>query len=156
MKFSEQHETRLGDIGELSINKFLTDNKFIIYKPINDAAHLIDGFAIRNMNEIIGFEVKTKPKRIYYNDTGIDIKHYNRYKLVLDKYGIEVFLFFVDGLYKKVYGNYLSVLDKEENGYPLNQKGIRYFDLDKMIIIDTIPDEIADMLIIHSKRNYKY
>lgn len=156
MKFNDQPETKIGDIGEEVINEYLVKSGFILYKPINNEAHLIDGFAVRSMKDIFAFDVKTKPRRLKYEDTGIDISHYERYKYITTKYKIPVFLFFVDGLYKKVYGNYLSVLEQECGNYPLKQKGIIYFPLNKMIIISELPDDISDTLIIHSNRNYDY
>lgn len=68
---------------------------------------------IKPNNEIILGDIKSKARRNKYADTGIDIKHYNTYKDLMKKNGLDFQLFFVDEALGCCYGESLRVLDKQ-------------------------------------------
>lgn len=86
-------------------------------------------------------EVKSKPRRDKYPDTGIPTRHYDDYKHIENKYGIQVFIAFVDEVLKKIYGNFLEELEKPEGRYPLRYANVIYFPLSKMRDITMLTDE---------------
>lgn len=153
-----------GDFGEDIINQFLESKGFVIYKPTTKSAHAFDRLAIKDKKQVVIVEVKTKPRRLYYPDTGIDIKHYNTYKEISKKHNIPVYLFFVDEEEGYIYGNYLSNLTeicivkqrRKEIQYPLIEKNIIYFPLSKMNKLYKLTDKQIKFLKENSTRNINY
>ena len=90
--------------------------------------------------------------------------HYQEYRFIRDKYGINVVLFFIDEERERIYGQSLEVLEEptvvEYQGfvleYPLTQGGIIYFPLKSMITVADIPDAAVKELKSYSTRNPKY
>lgn len=156
---------KYGQIGEDIVNKYLISRGIIPYAPSSSGAHPFDRLcASKDKRRLFVAEIKTKPARIYYPDTGINISHYLDYKHIQEVYKIQVIIFFVDHDRKSVYGNYLSELETECNiehngkviAYPLTYKGIIYFPLAKTIHVADIPDEEIEKLQILSSRNQDY
>lgn len=168
MKFSDKPETRKGALGEAIVHRHLESRGLIVYQPQTDGAHPFDNLcASRDKKTIVIAEVKTKPRRLYYPDTGIDIRHYNDYMHIQTKYGIPVFLYFVDAeSEKRIYGNKLIVLiasrQVEHNGklltYPIKSKGIIYFPLDAMLHVADLDAGDTQEIAALTTRNehYKY
>lgn len=168
--FEKTKKFRKGMVGEKIIDAWLWDNGYIPYRPKSGAAHPFDRLcASRDKKVIFIVESKAKASRTYYPDTGIDYRHYKNYKYVYDKYGIDVMICFVDENKMKIYGNRLSILDKERtinhNGkeykYPLKQNTrygnkIIYFPLSCMRKISDIKPGEAEKLKELSTRNYAY
>lgn len=161
INFNDKQTTRKGKVGEDIVRKYLENKGWIIYEPKTDGPHAFDKVAIKDKKWMTLLEVKTKARRNYYNDTGIDIRHYEEYKEISEKYNMPIFLFFVDEMLGKVYGNKLSYLEEEiktEDGlnYPLKQKGIVYFPLERMkpiAILDT--KQVLEIKHLNT-RNYEY
>ena len=156
-----------GDIGEAVVDNYLISKGFIPYHPNADGAHPFDRLvASRDKRTIFIADTKSKPARKYYPDTGIDVRHYEQYKFIQDKYHINVFIFFVDEDSGTIYGNVLSKLDEPKTefnpktvgwvGYPLVQGGIRYFPLSAMEQIGKIPEDELLKLRKLSTRNMAY
>ena len=131
-----------GDIGEKIVCDYLEGKGYVIYQAKTDKPHIIDYFAhSENLKKKFWIEVKTKPRRISYPDTGFDFRHYERYRTLDEDPSCRVFVFFVDETLGEVYGNYLSILDEKRvcnnKTYPFNQetqygRNIRYFPLEAM------------------------
>lgn len=154
-----------GNIGEVIVNQWLIKNGFIPYIPMELGAHPFDRLcATRDKKTIFVAEVKAKPARIYYPDTGIDIRHYDEYSFITEKYNLDVYIFFVDEDRKEIYGNILSTLIKPRTilhlgrkiDYPLKYKGIIYFPLEAMKKIADLTDQEANDLANLSGRNSIY
>lgn len=161
INFNDRTTTKKGKLGEVIVRKYLESKGWIIYEPkTEDKPHAFDKLAIKDKKHIVIAEVKTKARRTHYADTGIDIRHYDEYKLISEKHNIPVFLFFVDEYKKEVYGNKLSELEIEcvsgGHNYPLKQYDIIYFPLDKMITIAELDEEKSVELKKLSTRNYEY
>ena len=138
--WTDKREVKKGQIGERIIKSFLESKGYIIYTPNTDGAHAFDFLAIKNKEKALIAECKTYPKRKFYNDTGVDIKHYYEYKVVSENHNMPVFLFFIDDVKNEIYGNWLSELEKEcydgKIKYPLKENGKTgtkiYFSLNSM------------------------
>jgi len=138
--WDDKREVKKGKIGERIIKSFLENKGYIVYTPNTAGAHAFDFLAIKDKEKAIIAESKTYPKRKFYNDTGIDIKNYYKYKIISENHNMPVFLFFIDDVKNEIYGNWLSELEKEYNDgkikYPLRKNGKTgikiYFSLNSM------------------------
>lgn len=157
--WQELDTVKKGNIGEKIVIEYLSNKGYVVYKSITSGAHPFDNLcASRDKRKIFIAEVKTKEARKYYPDTGIDIRHYDQYKFIQDKYNLKVYLFFVDATNKKVYGNVIEKLENETvmgvYTYPLRQKGIIYFPLSNMKQISLLTNEQAEMIKAYNTKNY--
>lgn len=170
--FQKLQTTKKGNLGEYIVDKYLLNKNIIPYipHPENNTAHPFDRLcASRDKKNVFIAEVKTKASRNLYPDTGFNLKSYEEYKFIQDKYGIEIWIFFVDENINKIYGNKLSKLDIpidiEYKGrklkYPLIQpnnygRKIIYFPLACMVPVCDIDIELSQKLKELSTRNYEY
>jgi hypothetical protein len=154
-----------GNIGEKLVDQWLTSKGYIPYSPIATGAHPFDRLvASRDKKTIFIADSKTKAKRKYYPDTGIDIRHYKEYMHIQQKHNIHVFIFFVDEESMLIYGNFLARLDKsiavyhknKKINYPLLQHGIIYFPMVSMIEVCPIPKETAELMCYYTTKNDRY
>lgn len=148
-----------GNVGEKIVIDYLTEKGFVVYKSITNGAHPFDNLcASRDKKKIFIAEVKTKEARKYYPDTGIDIRHYNQYRFIQEKYNLKVYIFFVDAANKKIYGNSLEELESSKTvgdcKYPLKHKGIIYFPLDNTSFIAGLNDKQAETIKRYSTKKY--
>ena len=119
--WEDRKTVKKGNIGEEITRQYLESKGYIIYKPLTEGPHSFDNLAIKGKTNIFIVEVKTKPRRKYYNDTGIDIRHYKTYREVSKKHNLKVFIFFIDEIQGLVYGNDLNNLIKpvdDKKQYP--------------------------------------
>jgi hypothetical protein len=176
MSYKNTHTSRKGGLGEAIISKFIRDNGYIPYIPDAEKAHPFDKFiASPDKKRICIVEVKSKARRNYYPDTGIDQKHYLEYKYIESRYNVPVLLFFVDEFLQKIYGHNLTHLEKERNilylyqtessdkiskrrlTYPLLSKNeIRYFLITEMVIIKELSPAQARQLRNNNTRRYSF
>ncbi len=161
MEWLKKKEVLKGTLGEEIVLNWFKNNHpdYIIYRPESNKAHWFD-FLLTNKkkNKMFILEIKTKPKRVFFNDTGINLNHFQEYLALQNKYKLDVFIVFVDEKERCAYGNYLQQLLKpikiKKIEYPYfdnnNKKGsgkIVYFPLDNMkILIKQIPENIAKRL----------
>ena len=172
MKFSDLPQAKKAAIGEQIVDNYLRQNGFIPYHPSEiDGAHPFDRLvASKDKKRIFIGEIKTKPARFHYPDTGINKKSYQEYQYIHEKYGIRIFLFFVDEKKGEIYGNYLDLLDKKRiehrrDGkyvqYPLeqstiNRTSIRYWPTSAMELICKLDNAQIEMLCEHTTRSKQY
>lgn len=164
MVWQDKEEVKKGDIGEELVEKFLMKQGYALYDSIyKNSAHPCDRMAYSFKTHIITLlDVKTKPRRTYYPDTGINLNHFHVYNN-LNKSN-PFYLFFVDELSKEIYGNYLSVLAEERYithnnkvlKYPLIQNNIIYFPLVAMKFVCKIDANTINSIKKHSTRNNDY
>lgn len=156
--------TKKGNLGERIIIDLLEKKNWICYQAITEKAHGFDIMASKNKSNLCIIEVKSKAKRTYYPDTGVDLRNYKKYVDVHLKYGIPFYIIFIDENMKKIYGNTIEKLSQKtsviHNGktlnYPLKQNGLIYFPMKNMVEICEITDECADQLKQLSSRKYNY
>lgn len=146
----EQQKVKIGDYGEELVRNFLEEKRCVCYKPLTDASHPFDFLASRRDLGTFAVEVKTKPSRRKYPDTGFDVRHYKGYKQFTEEHSMNMFVFFVDVEKGLIYGNYLHELDKPRisNGdaYPFEEFTkhggmIRYFPLEAVIPVRKLTDD---------------
>lgn len=163
--WNDKETVKKGNVGEEIVNRWLIEHGYIPYMPMQLGAHPFDRLcASRDKRTIFVAEVKSKPRRVYYPDTGIDERHLKDYQFITDKYKLDVFIFFVDEDLKQIYGGKLATLcqprEVEHAGrilnYPLNYKGIVYFPLVAMTKIADLDDKQAEQLQELSTRKAEY
>ena len=123
MGWHDRTEVKKGDLGEQIVAQWLLDRGIVPYHSLADKAHPFDFLcASQDKKTIYIVEVKAKSKRECYEDTGIEYHHYMDYTNIREKYGIQVYLFFVDEKLGEIYGNKLSILEQPKivngNSYP--------------------------------------
>lgn len=159
----EQRKTKIGDYGERLIREHLEKLGCICYKSVTDGPHPCDFFMFNRDKHVIAVEVKTKPARKKYPDTGFDLRHYNGYKKFTEEHSMYMFIFFVDEERGEIYGNYLHKLDETRisNGmsYPTEERTkygqiIRYYPLSAMIPIRKLSrEEICELKRLRSDKS---
>lgn len=161
----ERQTVKKGDAGEALVDAFLKSKNVVPYQPVFDGPHPFDRLlATADKKQLFVADVKTKARRTYYPDTGIDRRHFDEYQHIADKYKMGVFLFFVDEDEQRIYGGWLSDLSKQRyviyNGktltYPLEQGNIVYFPLEAMQDICKLNATVSDGLKLLSSRSYEY
>jgi hypothetical protein len=170
ISFRDLPQTQKGEVGERIVRRRLQDLGWFVYSLLDDPdrAHPIDTIAMKHDNLIL-MDTKTKPRRQNYADTGIDIRHYHRYKVLSQRYNLRVYIAFCDEIKMEVYGNYLDILEQPRGAgtcegtpweYPQRHQGIIYFPLDIMQHIARLNDvaTLAEIEAIRllSTRKSKY
>lgn len=151
MNWRESPAFQKGLIGEDIVDKWLISRGWIPYRPVVNRAHPFDRIVASSDKKSIAIvEVKSKPARNNYPDTGINVSHYRNYCDSSRKHNLCVFLAFVDERRKEIYGEFLSVLQKPRtvsgNSYPLEYGGIIYFPLCAMRTIAKLTEEQSNAL----------
>ena len=129
---------------------------FTVYRPDDDSKrHPVDSLVISGQSlRIVMADVKTKPRRTKYPDTGINMINYGEYQRLQKINKIPVYIIFVDEFSGTIYGNFLDELDERKviihEGkklvYPLYERSIIYFPLISMKQIGRIsPEESAKL-----------
>lgn len=163
--FESLPQTQKGKVGEQLVDLHLFERGIIPYGPVFGAAHPFDRLcASRDKRDLFVVEVKSKARRTYYPDTGVNIAHYEGYMHIKATYQIPVFLYFVDEMLKKVYGGELAFLTRPtiipHKGkvlkYPLRSNGIIYFPLVNMTTLAELDEVSAQRLKALSTRKYAY
>ena len=124
---------RKGDYGEQLIIDLLESKGCRLIEKHNDEPHKID-FLFSGTHfppNRFYVEVKTKSHREYYQDVGIN-KNSHYFYSELQKI-FPVWLFFVDSTAGEIYGQDLKVLDNAGEFYPIEDKGVIYYPLNRMI-----------------------
>lgn len=173
MKFEETKMYKKGQLGEEIVDRFIIQRgKFIPYAPmVDDEPHTFDRLlATKDKKRLMIVEVKTLDSRDYYPDTGISIAHYEEYIEIQNKYGIDVWIFFVDSKLKKIYGNTLNNLNNEvtithrgrtitypdvKSNFTAVGGNIIYFPLMHMIDIAELTKDQAEQIKRYSNKGYK-
>ena len=170
MNWEARPQVKKGTFGEQIVDDRLRERGLIPYFPHYEGAHPFDRLcAKQNKKYLCIVEVKAKARRTHYPDTGINLKAYNEYLFLQNKYDIDVWLFFVDEAAGTIYGGKLHEIsvdcfesyNNKTLKYPLRQTNKRgkeeiYFPLKKMKTIYTLSREEVAQLKQHSTRNYEY
>ena len=154
MIWEDRPECQKGYLGEDLVFSYLENLGYRVYPCKSDGNHLIDFFAVKTnpVIEILMADAKAKARMTVYDSTGINIRHYDSYKESQDKYGVPVYLYFIDEtpIIESIYGQYLT------NLHPYFISGKAMFSLWQMEHITKIPSEYAKQLRILSNRNHEY
>ncbi len=154
---SFKEKMALGDIGETLVSQFLQDKfGYAIYRPQDDkVAHWIDIIAMDKFTDgMFAVEIKTKPKLLYYNATGINTRSHYEYLELQKKHNLDVMLFFVDADLKQIYYSKLSSLliptIYNEIQYPnfeiLQKQNIVLFPLEEMEVVKNLTENEINLI----------
>lgn len=159
-------EVKKGNLAEQIVDAYLqTSGDFVPYAPICEGRHPFDRLvASRDKRKVFIADCKAKARRNYYPDTGIDVRHYEEYKEIAERYHMDAFLFFVDEKQRAIYGNFLSELEKPAkitvgryiHNYPKREGRIIYFPLAHMVEVAKLTEDQARELERLSTRHYDY
>jgi hypothetical protein len=153
VKFENLASYRKGRIGEQIVDDWLIADAWVPYRPQEGVAHPFDRLmASRDKQRLCIVEVKTKPHRNAYMDTGINRSHFGDYGRVTIKHDVPLFLAFVDENTRSIYGNWWTELlrtreaDRESarhgcTSYPWFHGGQVYFQLAIMRTIKHLNDQ---------------
>jgi hypothetical protein len=165
MDWGNRAQVRKGSLGEALVDAYLMTRGLVPYAPVVDGAHPFDRIcSLRDKSRLFIAEVKTKARRNKYPDTGINQRHYDEYSHIQERHQVDVWIFFVDELLGKIYGNSLSALSMPRSiphdgrfiDYPLKDRGIIYFPLEAMKDVAPLTEENVARLKDLSSRNYEY
>lgn len=106
-EWESRTEVKKGNVGESCVKKFLEEKGFVCYQPTTDNAHAFDMLAIKNKQTAIIAEVKSKELLNKWKATGFPQRNFLEYERFYKKYGIKIFMFFVDHKRGEIYGNWL-------------------------------------------------
>jgi hypothetical protein len=147
------------------VDAHLFSGGIVPYGPLLGKAHPFDRLcASQDKKNLFIVEVKSKARRNYYPDTGVDVRHYEDYMHIKATYAIPVFIYFVDEMLMRVYGGEIGWLSCSRTvahkgrqlNYPLRQGGIIYFPLEAMTTLCPIEADAAKQLKALSTRAYAY
>jgi hypothetical protein len=111
-KYKEgSREARLGDIGEDIVDNDLMNKGHFVCKNIKKGPHVIEGAVFHFDKDPFIYEVKTKPFWAPLNATGFNLHSFRNYEK-LNRFGMDVKIFFVDSSTGTMYGNTLDELKK--------------------------------------------
>lgn len=166
--FRDLNTTRKGELGEKIVERWLQQKGWVIYRPADDGQHHpVDCFATerRNPSNSCIVEMKAKPHRIKYPDTGVDLAHWRIYLTLEEQHQKPMFIAFVDEFDSEVYGNFLHKLEVPRRirgiDYPRTENNgrdqIRYWPLCNMERnLCRLSPEIAEQLWALSTRSPEY
>ena len=162
--WEDKPRVQKGNLGEEIVDRYILSKGLIPYHPVFDGPHPFDRICVMADCCLAIVETKTKAHRTFFPDTGIDKKHYEKYKAIQSKYKIEVFIYFVDEAKGEIYGGslrtlatpYTVLVRNQKINYPWEDKGIVYFPLENTEPIAHLTDAERDVLRSLSTRNYEY
>ncbi len=141
--WNKRKKTKKGNYGENLVKTYLTKKGYMIYEASNpDEVHPIDQIILFKNKIICFIEVKTKPKRVMYNDTGIDWTTHCNYLEFGDMNNLPVFIVFVDESIGWAYGEYITSLAMSG----VKENGMIYFPLKSMKMLFKISEEDRENL----------
>lgn len=165
MRWQDRAEVKKGDKGEAIVDRFLIRNGCMPYRPAIEGPHPFDRMYI-NLEDKRAFivEVKTKPRRTHYPDTGINKRHYDGYMKTKATSNLDLYLFFVDEGCGEIYGEEIETLSEkwhiEHNGecreYPSVEGKIIYFPVAAMDVFANFTPEEMDEIKTLSTRNVAF
>lgn len=164
MEWENRTQVKKGNLGETIVKETLESKGYVVYKCVTEKAHAFDFLAVKDKQIFLIAEVKSKARFNNFEATGIDLRHFNEYKFILENQKIDILLFFVDEHPKeeRIYCQKLSVLMQEKTirniKYPnmLISKGKILFSLSDMITVCKLTELQLIELKRYSTRNYDY
>lgn len=166
--FRNLNTTRKGEIGERIAEQWLRTRGLEVFRPTDvGQPHTVDRFLVdrRNPGKAFICDVKTKPRRHKYADTGVDLRHWHKYVGLSEQHNMPALLTFVDEMEGRVYGNFIHILDHEPRWiegkwYPSTENNgrdqIRYWHLSVMETFGVLSPEDIETLRALSTRNSEY
>jgi hypothetical protein len=104
--WNDQKSDKKGKYAEQLVDDWMADKLYYKWKP-EDGQHLIDRAYCLPNGEPFWADIKAQARMNNWEETGIKTNHWLTYKQFP-----KVYLFFVDEMLGKVYGNWLHVLEE--------------------------------------------
>lgn len=145
--FSALTTVKLSDYTEkLFIPEFSRKFNCKVYTPNEtNKSFPIDCIALSGFS-MLGLDIKAKCRRKFYEDTGADTKDIETYLML----PFDVYLLWVCPIEKRVYGNWLSVLNEFKNVVGK----YTYFPLNQMVDFRDLTQEETDYILRYTRSNY--
>jgi len=145
-----------GQLGETIVRRKMEAKGWVCYAPFTPGAHAFDGLAVKDKSMCLAFDVKSKSRRNNYEDTGINVAHFEVYKRFSERHLMPFWLFFVDEIMGEIYGNTLKALSVPFRGrfdYPAQFGGVVYWPLARMHKMHTLTaEECAQLAALTQKK----
>lgn len=158
--FKDRINTQKGEIGQKLLEKYFPKvfPKLKLYRCSNQnkGSHQCDGLIMDKDKIIAYYDVKTKPRRFKFEDTGIDYYAFQNYQKLAKNNQSFFYLFFVDQLTKQIYFNQLNVLKKNSYIKKHYEDTIIYFLLKDMRVLTKLNQEDCCLLKQKTLMNYNY
>lgn len=166
--FTDLKTTVKGDYGEHLVDIYLYNKGYQVFCPVLNKSHHVDRICLDSHGKVVCYtEIKTKSKRKYYQDTGMDLADHYHYLQIQRDTGIPIVIYFVDEENGIIRGNYFNKLIKpykdDRNTYPFidpshdGQKvDIIYYPLANMRVATGISDADCEILKKRTTKNKKY
>lgn len=151
MKWEDRAEAKKANIGERLVDEYLIRNGIVPYRPIVSRRHPFDRLcASADKKRIYVAEVKSKPRRERYPDTGFNQTAFEDYMNIATAHNMDIFVYFVDEVMMEIYGGELFknlnlkreiVHEGKLLHYPWRQGKIIYFPLCAMEHIANLSED---------------
>lgn len=151
---TQEKKNRKGQIGEQIVLSMLKNAGWTaMTHVIGGRPHDFDVLAFKN-GVRRAIDIKTYPARSVYPDTGINHNHFVKYQEFSHSSDTEFWIYFVDEVAGKVYGNSLLELERPRTvrgiQYPMTQESKtgkkRYWPTQAMITLGSIPKQTQHQL----------
>lgn len=150
----------IGDRGEELVKRYLEKKGTKFRHTSHENSHLID-FTCERASDGKLFFVEVKTKKSFVNDieeTGFEVKYWNKYVALSDNTGDDIFFIFVDVRKKEAYGHWLSRLKEiKTTGYlphlltwgkpDKEMNPCVFFPVDKMHKLFELTNEEVDYIV---------
>ena len=144
--FNKLPTTVLGNYGETFVTEFCKRNSLKCYQPSWSASFPVDAIMMTESLNLYQLEIKTKPRRIYYDDIGFDLPDWEVYT----EFKSDTCVVFIDYLSKCIWMQWISKL---KECVRIKDKYV-YFDLDKLTKYRDLTEEEVDKLKGMSRSDY--
>lgn len=146
--FNNLPTTILGSFGEKYITEFAISKNSKPYIPAFKASFPVDGICISQTGKPFAIELKTKPRRLYYSDSGMDAIDFNTYL----NFHIPVYVLFCDHITKSMYGQWAKKLEP----YQKQEGKLVYFDLKHFDEYRKLKyDEVLELISLSTSNYHK-
>ena len=149
MNWGSMASVKKGDMGEAIVRRILSAKGLIIYECRQDRGHVVDFYCQYKGRRLFAVEVKTYPRRAFYDQTGIDEADYQVYLGLLDQ-GVDVVIFWVDEFERGIYQNRISILKR----FAQVSGGKVYFGLGAMRWVRRLTDQEVGAIRAQSVTDY--
>ena len=165
MNINFQTSLKKGDIGEQLVADALGNRGMLTTKWDQDGSHPYDKIMVeRKTGKIISlFDVKTKPIRNNYQDTGINLSKYYHYQNSSKINKFPFALFFVDEVRREIYFGFLHEICSERicegQIYPKIERfreSIIYFHISSLKLLCSIATSTSCLIKNQNQRSYPY
>lgn len=150
MNWGAMATVKKGDIGEAIVKGVLDAKGLIVYAPTGGGTHVVDFYAQYKGKKLFAVEVKTYPRRAFFDQTGIDAADYETYLHLLKDQDIDTVIFWVDEFERMIYQNRISILRR----FAQPHDGKVYFGLGAMRKIRRLTDEEVQAIRGRSVTDY--